>query len=129
MSAVLDASAVLAFLLGEPGAERVADAIADAAIMSTLNFAEVAGCFARTGATLEYVEAVQLRLSVRLIKLDDYLALEAGMALAVTKPYGLSLGDRVCLMTARRWKLPALTADRDWLLVADALGVQVELIR
>ncbi len=38
---ILDASAVLAFLLEEPGPERVADAIAAGAAAGTANLAEV----------------------------------------------------------------------------------------
>jgi PIN domain nuclease of toxin-antitoxin system len=41
-SVVLDASALLALLLGEPGADVVRPTLADAA-MSTVNLAEVVG--------------------------------------------------------------------------------------
>lgn len=47
MTAVLDASALLALLFDEPGAESVAEVIADGAALSTVNLAEVAGCATR----------------------------------------------------------------------------------
>jgi len=47
----------------------------------------------------------------------------------VTRPAGLSFGDRACLALARRSGRKAMTADRTWLSVATLLGVEVELIR
>ena len=49
--------------------------------------------------------------------------------IAVTRPVGLSHGDRACLAPARSLGLPAVTADRPWTEVADPLGVGVELVR
>ena len=46
-----------------------------------------------------------------------------------TRSAGLSLGDRLCLALAQRNGNGALTADRMWLKVAEAVGVVVELIR
>ncbi len=39
---ILDASALLVFLLREPGQERVAEVLLDGATMTTVNLAEVA---------------------------------------------------------------------------------------
>ena len=47
----------------------------------------------------------------------------------LTDRIGLSLGDRFCLALARRTGLAALTADRAWSEVAEALGIAVTLIR
>lgn len=47
--AVLDASALLALLLAEPGEERVRAVLPDSA-MTTVNFGEVVGHFARNSA-------------------------------------------------------------------------------
>lgn len=48
---VLDASALLALLLDEPGADRVAATLGDA-VMSTVNLAEVLGKAADRGLTV-----------------------------------------------------------------------------
>jgi ribonuclease VapC len=67
------------------------------------------------------------QLDVR--KHDVEAALGAGHLRPVTRQAGLSVGDRACLELARALNLPALTADRGWLAVADAVGVRIELIR
>jgi ribonuclease VapC len=47
----------------------------------------------------------------------------------VTKPFGLSLGDRLCLALPRREKQPAVTTDRSWAEAGPLVGVTVQLIR
>jgi hypothetical protein len=49
--------------------------------------------------------------------------------LLATRPFGLSLGDRLCLALAIREKPPALTADKAWADVAPLIGATVKLIR
>ena len=69
----------------------------------------------------------ELQLDIR--SHDVEAALGAGHLRPATRSAGLSLGDRACLALASALNLPALTADRGWLAVADAVGVQVDLIR
>jgi PIN domain nuclease of toxin-antitoxin system len=125
---ILDASAVLAFLLRERGHERVLEALAGDPRMSTVNFAEVATKYVLRGFP---EDAMRLRdeLPVMFVPVDDDLALQAALMASATKPLGLSLGDRICLALAKRTGLPALTADRAWLDVAGTLGVTVEVVR
>jgi ribonuclease VapC len=47
----------------------------------------------------------------------------------LTRLAGLSLGDGVCLALGQHTGQIALTADRAWLGVAEAVGVRVELVR
>ena len=126
--AVLDASALLALLLGEPGADRVREVLAGSAL-STINLAEVVGHFSRNGAAENDIRLVLESLPIDLIGLDEEAAYAAGLLLPVTRAAGLSLGDRVCLALARRLGVPAVTADRAWRGIAAAVGVEVELIR
>ncbi|MEA3060817.1 MAG: hypothetical protein QOJ94_598 [Sphingomonadales bacterium] len=128
MRTVLDASALLAGLLKEPGAARVAEAL-DAAVMSAVNVAEVAAALARNGAGEREVRSALRAVAVTTLPADEELAIEAGLLRSVTDRAGLSLGDRFCLALARRLGAPALTTDRMWLEVADEIGVEVELIR
>lgn len=128
VAAVLDASALLALLLGEPGGGVVRAVLADAA-MSTVNLAEVVGHYARNGATRAQIEAVLVPLPVRYIEPDAALAYDVGLLIPATRSAGLSLGDRTCLALARRLGVPALTAERRWAGVAGAVGVDVRLIR
>ena len=63
------------------------------------------------------------------VAFDRDLAFDAGLLLPLTRAAGLSLGDRACLALARRLGARVLTGDRAWARVADAVGVEVELIR
>jgi ribonuclease VapC len=129
LSHVLDASALLALIRREPGADRVTAAMIARPVMATLNMGEVAQRLILMGLPRNDIGALLAAYPLTLVDLDTDLALAAGFAAPVTRALGLSFGDRVCLMLAKRQVWPALTADRDWVKVADALGVQVELIR
>jgi ribonuclease VapC len=96
--------------------------------MSTVNLAEVVTKYVLRGFAAQG-ERLRDELPVVFVPVDEDLALQAAFMVAVTKPLGLSLGDRICLALARRTGLPALTADRSWMEVAGRLGVTVELIR
>jgi ribonuclease VapC len=125
---VLDASALLALLRDETGANMVAEAIADAR-MSSVNYAEVISHFIHAGMPAEQVGAMLKPLPVAVVEADQALATIAGRLRAVTSKAGLSLGDRFCLALAQRDGLPALTADKQWRTVAEAAGVTVRVIR
>ena len=45
----------------------------------------------------------------------------------MSKPLGLSLADRACLVTAIRLHCPVITADKVWQLLD--IGVEIHLIR
>lgn len=125
---VLDASAVLALLLGEPGAEKVKAALDDA-MMGVVNLAEVVSYYAKLGAARHDIEALLRPLPFRLAPVDAALSYEAGMLRPITLERGLSLGDRYCLALAKREGVPTLTAERRWPEIAAAAGVMIELIR
>jgi ribonuclease VapC len=57
------------------------------------------------------------------------MALDAGLLFLASRPYGLSLEDRLCLSAAKRDSLPALAADRNWRAVGSLIGVRIEVIR
>lgn len=125
MTTVLDASAVLTLLFGEPGATTVAEAIATGATISTVNLAETATVLVRNDIDVRVLEAVQEQVVVEPLAAEDAMALAALYPAVASR--GLSLGDRACLALARRRKAPALTADRAW---ADLdLDVEILLIR
>lgn len=122
----LDASAALAYLFGESGAERVAELLTDSC-MSTVNLAEVIGRFARDGHD---PREVLKRIAESPIELVPFLAEDAALAAGLvptTRHLGLSLGDRACLALGRARRIPVCTADRAWL--AAGLDVRVEVIR
>ena len=125
---VLDASALLALLLGEPGAERVQAVLASAA-MSVVNLCEVIGHYARNGATEAQIRRVLQPLPLTVLVFEPEQAYACGVLLASTPRSGLSLGDRACLSLARQLGVKALTADRAWSRIAHICGVEIELIR
>jgi len=123
---VLDSSAELAVIKGEPGAEIVVDALANS-VLSAVNAGEIVGKLIERG--LEPIEATQsLReFGCTIVPVDAELGLRAGELIAVTRSKGLSLGDRICLALAERENLTALTSDRAWATLG--LDIKVSLIR
>jgi len=89
-SRVLDASALLALLLKEPGAEKVG-AVLDGAVMGVVNLAEVVTHYAKLGADRGDIEAMLRPLPIRLEPVDAELSYMAGMLRPITLPSGLSL--------------------------------------
>lgn len=128
MTVVLDASAVLAALLGEPGGGEVESALDDA-VICTVNLAEVAAALVRHGNSAVQARALIAALDCPGVPADVELALDAGLLRPLTDRAGLSLGDRFCVALARRLNCPILTADRSWAAIAEPCGIEVELIR
>jgi PIN domain nuclease of toxin-antitoxin system len=129
---VLDASALLAYLREEPGANAVAEAIAGGAAISTVNLAEVFSRAADRGADPAKLAAklTQSGLLDGAITVEPFTtsdAIDAARLRPLTRDAGLSLGDRACLALARRLGAPALTADTAWQEVAH--GVELRPIR
>jgi len=125
---VLDASAVLAALLKEPGAVRVERALKRGAAMSSVNVAEVAARLSQDGWSSGDVASVVTKMGIEVIPFDRQAALLSGAYRPRTRRHGLGLGDRACLATASSLGLPALTADRSWADL-DIDGVKVVQIR
>jgi len=89
-SVALDASALLALLLGEPGAERV-QAVLDGALLCTVNLAEIVSHYAKLGASRQDIEMMLRPLPIRVVPVDAALSYEAGMLRPLTLAGGLSL--------------------------------------
>jgi PIN domain nuclease of toxin-antitoxin system len=124
--AVLDASALIALLRDEPGAEAV-EHLLGRAVMSVVNWAEVLQRYRAHGIdTADKRESVEA-LGVGIVGFTPDDAEMAAELWEPTRAAGLSLADRACLALARRLDLPAHTADRDWRKVD--VGVEVVLIR
>jgi len=129
---ILDASALLAFLQKERGADRVSDAIIRGTAMSTVNLAEALTRGADRGEDPQTRLDGLLRIGllgdairVEPFTLDD--ATETAGLRPLTRHAGLSLADRACLALALRLHLPVLTADAAWSRVD--VGVDVRQIR
>jgi ribonuclease VapC len=118
-SAVLDASALLAYLRDESGADMVADAVATGAAISTVNLGEVLSRVADRGGDPARVsrQMTDRGLLDGAITVEPFTSADA-VAVARLRPLtcdlGLSLGDRACLALAKRLDTPVLTADSAW---------------
>ncbi len=123
---VLDASAVLAVLNGEPGAEAVWDCL-PGAHLSAVNAAEVAAKLVDGGLDAERAGQSLERLGARVVPFDAADVVPVAQIRAVTRSAGLSLGDRACLALAQRLGWPALTADRQWRDIQ--VDIEVRMIR
>lgn len=132
--AVLDASALLAYLQGEPGAEKVRGALAVGCCMSSVNWAEVLSKVAERGTssrelTAELTRRRLLGAALQVLPFEEIDAAIVGDLRPKTRSLGLSLGDRACLALGKRLGEPVLTSDKTWLDLDSDLGVEIQSIR
>jgi ribonuclease VapC len=126
---VLDASALLALFNDEPGAQAVLDALAGHCLVSAVNQTEVLTKRLDKGLSEAEAASVMAAVEIEVLAFDAGQSLEAARLRRETRALGLSLADRACLALARSRKAVALTADRPWSQVADAVGVTLRCIR
>lgn len=121
---VLDASALLAWLQGEPGAGEV---VLEGSVMNSVNWSEVVQKAQQKGVDVTGVgeELGALGLELRGFSLEE--GQKAAELYPATKAFGLSLGDRACLATAAAVSGTAVTAERVWPNAEH--GVSVRVIR
>ena len=121
----LDASAVLALLRNEPGADVVDSSLPDA-VVSSVNLAEIVTKLVDRGSTEEAIGEALLSLNLSVVAFSPEMAHAAGLLRRMTRSRGLSLGDRACLALAQERGLTAVTADAAWV---GATDIPVLLIR
>jgi len=112
MTCVLDASAMLAFLVGETGADQVDDAFAGPTACSAVNWSEVAQKVSSSGRDWSLGRTLLLSsgLSIEPVTLAD----AEWAARRWVKGSGLSIADRCCLALGERLDAIVLTADAAW---------------
>lgn len=122
---VLDASALLALLAEEPGADQI-EALLEGAAMSTVNLSEVLQKSEQHGIDIEGLEFDLEALGVEFHPFDVSQARATADIWARARA-GLSLGDRACLALAGSLGRTAVTADPRW--SAARHGIKVRVIR
>jgi PIN domain nuclease of toxin-antitoxin system len=123
---VLDASALLAFLQNEPGADKV-EAVLTRSCISAVNLAEALSKLVQYGKPLDAVTYQIDRLRLPVIPFDAGEAKIVASLWPSTRASGLSLGDRARLALGLRLGVPVLTAERAWATLK--IGVDVGVIR
>lgn len=124
---VLDASALLAILNDEPGAEKLTPELLTVAVSSTVNLAEVQSKLVDRGLDPDRAWAATRTPISEAIPFTAEHAKTAGSLIAQTRPLGLSLGDRACLALAHSLNVPVYTADKSWKSLK--LGIRIHVIR
>ncbi|MBV8688345.1 MAG: type II toxin-antitoxin system VapC family toxin [Alphaproteobacteria bacterium] len=123
---VLDASALLALMLGERGAEEVLGLL-PTAVVGAVNLSEVVAKLQERGVPEAEIDLSLPDLDLRIIPFDEAQAIAAGKLRVRTRSLGLSLGDRACLALAMTRGAPVVTTDRTWRKVD--VGVDVVVVR
>lgn len=129
---ILDASALLAYLREEEGADVVSEALMAGVTLSVVNLAEVLSRRTAAGqdpqAGLDgLVRSGLLGQRIRMAEVTTEDAVDIARLRPLTRHVGLSLADRACIALARRTGEAVLTADSAWSQVQ--VGVEVRQIR
>lgn len=113
MTAVLDASALLAVIRDEPGADTV-KSVMTGALMCAVNASEAIMRSTEKGFSSHLVHALLVSERIEVVAFDMDLALKTAGLREATRSRGLSFADRACIATAIRAGATAVTADRAW---------------
>jgi ribonuclease VapC len=112
MIAVLDSSAILAFVQNEPGSDVVEAVLIDGACCGAANWSEVAQKVLAAQRDWGLVRALLLSYSIRVEPIHGDDAEWAARRWRARD--GLSLADRLCLALGARLEVDILTADTQW---------------
>lgn len=125
---VLDASVLLAYLFEEVGYERIETVLeSSSGIVSSVNYAEVVGKLVDKQMPRAAIQMAMDNLELECYPLSETQAFLAGELRQVSKKFGLSLGDRVCIALGIDQTLPVMTADQAWVKVA--VDCEIQLLR
>ena len=124
---VLDASALLAILNNEPGAEKLTIQLLSDAVASAVNLAEVQSKLVSRGVEPDVAWEAAMSPIREAVDFTSEQARVAGNLASLTHSMGLSLGDRACLALGVALNAPIYTADRAWKNLK--LDVRIHVVR
>ena len=110
---ILDASALLALLQGEPGADKV-QAVLHRAIINTVNWSEVIQKLSVHDPDVADIRPEMELTGLRILPFSVAQAEICASLWQQAKPFGLSLADRSCVATGIDCKMDVMTADKIW---------------
>lgn len=112
---VYDASALLAVIFDEPGADAVMDFLArPGGEASAVNWSEVGAKLTERGLKESEISLELGVFGLDVVPFDEAQANTAAGLRPATRELGLSLGDRCCLALARLHGARVITADGAW---------------
>lgn len=113
----------------EPGWQQVQLALqrTDTCI-SAVNYAEVYAKLIALGMTETLIDSILEPLGLQIIQIDEAMAKGSSLLYLLTKPKGLSLGDRICLALGQQVSGIVLTSDKVWASLS-LLGLTIQVIR
>ena len=123
---VIDASALLALLNAERGADVVTEAL-PGGVISAVNLSEVIAKLCDAGMPEKAIRQALQPLGLEVVPFDEEQSYQAGLLRTSTQDMGISLGDRACLSLAKIRGVVALTADRTW--AGLSVGANIKVIR
>jgi len=110
---ILDASALLALIQEESGAE-VIKPLLKFSVMSAVNVTEVLSVLQRANITPEEGLSLITDIVATILPFDLEQAEQAAKLHPLVQSKGLSLADRACIAIGLKLQLPIYTADRVW---------------
>lgn len=113
MTRLLDASTILAVILGEAGMET-AMSLLNGASISTVNQSEVIRKLVDQGMSIGDAQSEFDRFQLACIDFDQLQSVEAARLRPLTRHIGMSFADRACLALAGINGWAVYTADRRW---------------
>src|SRR5580704_1137888 len=123
---LLDSSAVLANLNGEPGGDLI-DTVAIGSRISAINLAEVISKLIVGGLSPADALVAAQQCGAETVDVDERQAILAGELHARSRSAGLSMADAFCLALAKQRNFEVFTSVRAW--KSFDVGVEVTLIR
>lgn len=126
MRAILDASAMLALIFGETGADIVALQARASRILS-VNFSEVLQRVIAIDGNPDRAEEAADLLGIEVVPFDRRLARLTAELREKTSFMGASFADRACLALGLASGAPILSSDQDWRKLD--IGIDIRMIR
>jgi ribonuclease VapC len=124
---VFDASAILALIQSEPGADKITREVRATAVASSVNMAEVQGKLVKNGWDPDTAWRDALSCVADVEAQTASQAKQAGTLIRNTAQFGLSVGDRSCLALALALNAEVYTTEKLWRNLK--LGIAIHVIR
>lgn len=123
---IIDASAVLAYLFKEPGADIIERYIKDGLAITTVNLTEVILKLKTLPISQAETISSLSNLGMETIDYNQSLMRATAQLDWPRRPY-LALADKICLGAGNYFKYPVITADKLW--TKHDLPIKIHLIR